>query len=290
MAGRVDHHGEGMVATIAGGVHRLGREALHVRGRTPEIRARLLHRGDQGLRATAVDDGVGSAGTDHVGQRQQALLVLRPDRGADLLEPVAVGHRGSRAAAVEEAPGRVALQHLTQHRNKRCDTNTAGDEQVIGSRHQREVVAWPAGAHPITRMEAVVHIRRAATAGRLAQHRDAPRLIPVAAAQRVLALDVVAQVQVDVRSGLPRRQRGTGRILQPQRHHAHRFVDPFGDNQVAVLLEGHGQTVTAPSVETTVTVPDVPSTITSMPSTSCVVPVVTDRTLGMPSSRLTTTA
>ena len=38
------------------------------------------------------------------------------------------------------------------------------------------------------------------------------------------------------------------------------------------------------------TVPAEPSTVTSMPSTSDVVPVVTESTLGMPSSRLTTTA
>ena len=166
-------------------------------------------------------------------QVDEALLVLRPDGdpvavGGELVEE---GHRGALAAAVDElatrAPAASAERIIAQDRG---DADAAGDEQVARGVDEREVVAGPADPDGVAGLELVVDVERPAAAVRVAQDAQPPGvLVGGVAAQGVLAGRGAAEDQVDVRAGLPRRQRWRSvELVQGQRD------DALGDDVFAV--------------------------------------------------------
>ena len=110
------------------------------------------------------------------------------------------------AAAVVQLPLGARRVGLLDHRQDRRDADAPGDEEVARARHQREVVARAADAQLVAFAKAVDGRRAAAAVGAL-EHRDlVVTAVGRAAAQRILADEVVAEHQVDVRAGPPRGQ------------------------------------------------------------------------------------
>ncbi len=143
-------------------------------------------------------------------------------------------HRGTAAASVQQLPFGADQFSLVDHGQQRGDADAARDEQVPVGRNQREVVAGPADADQVTRREPLVHVRRAATPGRLAQDRDAVGVrVPPVTAQGVLAGRPFRQDQVDVRARSPVRQPRVVRVGESERD------DAVGDRVFGADLQCH---------------------------------------------------
>jgi hypothetical protein len=118
------------------------------------------------------------------------------------------------------------------HRQEWRDTDASGQEQVLLGLHQREVVAGTANPNQIALGEFAVDVVGSASAVGFAQHRDLQRrAVGGVTAQRVLAHQVIAQHELDVRARFPFRHGAAIGVAQGQPH------DTGGEDVFAVELD-----------------------------------------------------
>lgn len=93
------------------------------------------------------------------------------------------------------------------------DADAARNEYITWGFDEREVVAWAADVDCGSSEQGLVDVLGSAPALRLTQDGDSPhRAIARVAAERVLPYEPVAQQEVDVRTGSPRRELGACRV------------------------------------------------------------------------------
>ena len=99
------------------------------------------------------------------------------------------------------------------------------------------MIAWTTHSHGVANLQILVHKLRTTATGLLFEHRDAPRGLIEAAAQRVLADHVATELNIDVRTRLPFRECGTCRISEPQADDPGGLVEALDNRDLAKLLE-----------------------------------------------------
>src|SRR5262245_46831907 len=123
----------------------------------------VLHCREEPFGTTAVHQRVAGYILEKGRQVEKAPLVLWPDGdllGVPLGELVGEGHRRLRAASVEQGPVAAYPLDFLEHRENRCDADTARDEAVLRRVDQCKVVARAADPHCGSLREVVVHILR----------------------------------------------------------------------------------------------------------------------------------
>ena len=142
------------------------------------------------------------------------------------LDGLGESHALARAAAVVQGKVRTVTRQLARHGQNRRDAYAARQQQVLAGRcMQLEMVARLADGDLLAGLQLLVHGRRAAARGRLAQHGNhiAVQLCGVVA-QRVLAHQPSGQVHIDVRAGAERRQAAAFQSPQFQAADASRLL------------------------------------------------------------------
>ncbi|CAH0193661.1 hypothetical protein SRABI02_01783 [Plantibacter cousiniae] len=118
-----------------------------------------------------------------------------------------------RAHRVDERPVGVARGQPPSHREQRRDPDAGSEQQVpLRVREREQVPGWP-DEHLPTDLEEVVDVVRGTPRVLLPQDGDpVPELVRRITAERVLPFVAGDELQVDVRSGVPRREPATFRI------------------------------------------------------------------------------
>ncbi len=166
-----------------------------------------LTRAQQPLGTTCVDQGVGAGRDGRQRNGADGALVEDLDAIAVLRELVDERHAAGIATAVQQAPVLTCGFDGLDHREDRGDADPAGHEDVLAGCVEREVVAWAAHGDVVAGMKVVVDPYRAAATGRLAEHGDPVGVsVERVPAQRVLPDSDVADMNVDVRAGVPVRK------------------------------------------------------------------------------------
>ena len=145
----------------------------------------------------------------HVEELARGLVVEMELRRSHRFERLQKGHVGARTAGVIERPGAAEPFQPLHHAPDRRDADAAGEQHdVLGALHQREIVARRADLERLADAQLVVHVTRAAAAGRIALDADGVGCgIGLGVDQRILPDQPVRQMQVDMRARLIGRQR-----------------------------------------------------------------------------------
>jgi hypothetical protein len=228
---------------LGGRFLRLGREPFQVKGSKRPFLAELLNRTEKALWAAAVNQRVWPRRPKDGFKIEHPLLVLRNDR-----HPVAVlgkliekGHGSALATAICQPPVGDCCVGLGDHGQYRRYPDSAGNEEVARACDQRKVVARSSNTHDRAGREDVVHPLRAAAAVGRAQHTNAPHIgLRRAAAQRILADELIVENEVDVRTWRPRRQLPAIRVSEGKRDDAISNGLRFPHNQVGLVLPHDG--------------------------------------------------
>ena len=119
------------------------------------------------------------------------------------------GHVGARPRGIIKRPGAAELFQPLHHAPDRRDADAAGEQHdVLGALHQGEIVARRADLERLADPQVVVHVARAAAAGRIALDADGVGCgVGLGVDQGILPDQPVRQMQVDMSAGLIGRQR-----------------------------------------------------------------------------------